>query len=124
MPRLSLVLAAALVLGACGDADAPAADARQGAAAASDAVVGPNSTAVMDYEGRLEDGTVFDSNENVPMPMPLMVPGFRDAVVGMSPGDSKTFDIPPEEAYGAEGRPPVIPPNATLTFDVTVHSVQ
>ena len=119
---LPLVLAAALALGACGDADAPAATDAP-AEATSDAVAGPNSTVVMDYEGRLADGTVFDSNENIPMPMPQMVPGFRDAVVGMKAGDTKTFDIPPEQAYGASGNGP-IPPNATLTFDVTVHEVR
>ena len=122
MPRLPLVLAAALALGACGDAAAPAPDARQGDAATS-GVVGPNDTVVMDYQGRLEDGSVFDENQDVPMPMARMIPGFRDAVVGMRPGDTKTFDIPPDLAYGANP-PPGIPPNATLTFDVTVHSIQ
>ena len=57
------------------------------------------------YTGKLEDGTVFDSTENRgPLEFTIgqdrLIKGFEAAVTGMSPGDSKTVELPPEEAYG------------------------
>ena len=57
------------------------------------------------YTGRFEDGTVFDSCSNSgPMQFVIgegrLISGFEQAVVGMSPGESKSTTIPPEEAYG------------------------
>ena len=57
------------------------------------------------YTGRLEDGTVFDSSrEREPLAFTLgqgqVIPGFEHAVVGMAPGESRTANIPPEQAYG------------------------
>jgi peptidylprolyl isomerase len=57
------------------------------------------------YSGSLNDGTVFDSSmEREPLQFTIgdgkLIPGFEDAVVGMSPGESKTIILPPEEAYG------------------------
>lgn len=57
------------------------------------------------YTGRLTDGTVFDSSKgSEPLEFTLgegqILPGFENAVLGMSPGESKTFDIPAEQAYG------------------------
>ena len=88
----------------------------------------------MNYTGRLEDGTVFDSNidpnfgHTDPLEFTLgagqMIPGFEKEVLGMKVGEKKTFKIPPEEAYGAAGRPPVIPPNATLVFEVELLAIQ
>jgi len=57
------------------------------------------------YTGRLEDGTVFDSSvDRDPMELTLgageVIPGFEQAVVGMNPGESKTFGVPAEQAFG------------------------
>ena len=57
------------------------------------------------YSGKLEDGTVFDSSrEREPLEFKIgsgsVIPGFDNAVTGMSVGDIKTVSIPPEEAYG------------------------
>ncbi len=57
------------------------------------------------YTGKLDDGTVFDSsNGGTPLEFTLgegqIIPGFEQAVLGMSPGDSKTEVIPVENAYG------------------------
>jgi peptidylprolyl isomerase len=57
------------------------------------------------YTGKLDDGTVFDSSEGrEPLEFTLgqgqVIPGFEEGVVGMEPGDSKTLNIPPEQAYG------------------------
>jgi peptidylprolyl isomerase len=59
----------------------------------------------VDYTGTLEDGTVFDTSlGREPIEFTLgageMIPGFEEAVLGMEIGETKTFTIPPEEAYG------------------------
>lgn len=58
------------------------------------------------YTGTLDDGSTFDSSEGRdPLEFQLgsgqVIPGFDTAVTGMSVGDKKTVNIPPEEAYGA-----------------------
>ena len=66
-----------------------------------------NSTVSVNYTGRLEDGTVFDSSLN-PGREPLsatlgqgaLIPGFEKGLLGMSIGESKTVNIPCIEAYG------------------------
>lgn len=62
-------------------------------------------TVKVHYTGRLEDGTVFDSSlSGDPLEFTIgegmIIPGFEQAVVGMSPGDSKTEHIPVDQAYG------------------------
>ncbi|MFA6301361.1 MAG: FKBP-type peptidyl-prolyl cis-trans isomerase [Candidatus Paceibacterota bacterium] len=90
------------------------------------AKVGDN--VVMNYTGRLEDGTVFDSNVDPkfkhvePFVFILgagqVIAGWDKGIVGMKVGEKKTLTIPPEVGYGATGAGGVIPPNATLIFDV------
>jgi peptidylprolyl isomerase len=65
----------------------------------------PGDTVKIHYTGRLEDGTVFDSSANgEPLEFTLsggeVIPGFDQAVVGMSPGESKTEKISMDQAYG------------------------
>lgn len=83
--------------------------------------------ASMLYTGKLDDGTVFDSTANrgnEPFEFILgagqVIAGWDEGVLGMKVGEERTLVIPPEKAYGAGGIPPVIPPNATLTFEVTL----
>jgi len=57
------------------------------------------------YTGRLNDGTVFDSSKDrEPLEFQLgqgeLIPGFEQAVDGMKPGDTKTIDLSPDQAYG------------------------
>lgn len=57
------------------------------------------------YTGKLNDGTVFDSSQGRgPLEFTIgqshVIPGFEQAVVGMNPGESKTAQIPPTQAYG------------------------
>lgn len=88
-------------------------------------------TVAVNYIGRLEDGTVFDTSLQ-PGRTPLtfqvgagqMIPGFDKGVVGMKVGEQRRLTLAPEAAYGAQGVPGVIPANATLTFDVELVSVQ
>jgi FKBP-type peptidyl-prolyl cis-trans isomerase 2 len=60
----------------------------------------------VDYTGRLEDGTVFDSTERHGQPLEFtvgegsIIKGFDEAVVGMKVGEEKEVTIPPEDAYG------------------------
>lgn len=65
----------------------------------------PGDIVKIHYTGRLNDGTVFDSSINRdPLEFTLnggqVIPGFDQAVVGMSPGETKTEKIPMDQAYG------------------------
>lgn len=89
--------------------------------------VGPHPTAsdvtLIQYTGRLADGTVFDSNMGgQPLPMPAAdgaaIKGFTEGLRMMRKGGTYRLRIPPQLAYGPTGQPPAIPPNATLEFDV------
>lgn len=62
-------------------------------------------TVQVHYTGKLRDGTVFDtSQDREPLSFKIgeqrVIPGFEKAVVGMEPGDSKTEELPPDQAYG------------------------
>ena len=64
-------------------------------------------TVKVHYTGKLENGDVFDSSrEREPFEFTLgnkaVIPGFEKGVVGMGVGDTKTIEIPPEEAYGGK----------------------
>ena len=64
-------------------------------------------TVKVHYTGKLENGDVFDSSrERDPFEFTVgnkaVIPGFEKGVVGMGVGDTKTIEIPPEEAYGAK----------------------
>lgn len=90
-------------------------------------------TVSVNYTGRLEDGTVFDSNVDPkfshvePFTFSLgagqVIPGWDKGVAGMKVGEKKTLTITSEDAYGAQGIPGVIPPNATLIFDVELLAI-
>jgi FKBP-type peptidyl-prolyl cis-trans isomerase FklB len=74
------------------------------------------------YEGRLIDGTVFDSSyergEPASFPVNRVIPGWTEALQLMPMGSKWQLYIPSKLAYGPEGAPPDIPPNATLIFDI------
>jgi len=82
------------------------------------------------YVGRLEDGTVFDSSRsrNALFSFRLgegrVIKGWEEGVNGMKVGGQRTLIIPPQLAYGRQGAGGVIPPNATLTFEIELFSVQ
>lgn len=87
----------------------------------------------MNYTGTLADGTVFDSNVDPkfmhvqPFSFTLgagqVIAGWDEGLVGMKVGEKKHLVLTPDKAYGAQGHPPVIPPNATLTFDVELLAI-
>ncbi|MBW6523720.1 FKBP-type peptidyl-prolyl cis-trans isomerase [Sphingomonas sp. RHCKR47] len=83
---------------------------------------GPHPTdsdvALVRYEGRLMNGTVFDkADQPTALPVARMIPGFTEGLKLMSKGAKYRFWIKPELAYGAEDKGP-IPANSTLQFDV------
>ncbi|TFG89691.1 MAG: FKBP-type peptidyl-prolyl cis-trans isomerase [Gemmatimonadales bacterium] len=78
------------------------------------------------YRGTLIDGTVFDSsydrNEPLTLPVGGVIPGWTEALALMKEGSKWQLYIPADLAYGEEGAPPVIGPNATLLFEVELLS--
>jgi len=79
----------------------------------------PGQMVKVHYEGKLIDGTVFDSSyergEPARFPSDRLIKGWVEALGMMSPGDEWTLYVPPNLAYGERGRPG-IPPNAVLIF--------
>jgi FKBP-type peptidyl-prolyl cis-trans isomerase len=76
------------------------------------------------YAGWLEDGTLFDSSYARGEPSALslrgVIPGWTEGLATTKEGGVYLFEIPGGLAYGPAGRPPKIPPNATLIFRIEV----
>jgi FKBP-type peptidyl-prolyl cis-trans isomerase len=137
--RAVLLLAVAAAATACGSDTAPSTTS-SGPYSQTDLVVGTGATAVsgsqvtVTYTGWLYDtsrtdgkGTQFDSNLvgfSFRLGTGFVIGGWDRGVAGMRVGGQRRLVIPPELAYGSAGRPPQIPGNATLEFDISLLNVQ
>ena len=89
-----------------------------------------NKTVSVHYEGSLENGKVFDSSysRKKPIEFPLgqgnVIEGWDEGIALLQVGDKARFVIPSHLGYGAQGAGGVIPPNATLIFDVELMDVK
>lgn len=88
----------------------------------------PGKTVTVNYTGKLENGEQFDTSiGRAPFSFPLgagrVIKGWDEGVAGMKVGGQRKLTIPPELAYGTRGAGNVIPPNATLIFDVELLKV-
>ena len=77
---------------------------------------------VVHYEGKLEDGRVFDSSSRTGNPavfsLKKVVPCWKEALTRLHVGEKARVTCPPDTAYGAKGAPPKVPPFETLTFEI------
>lgn len=85
-------------------------------------------TVKVHYKGMFLDGKEFDSSykrgEPTEFPLNRVIPCWTEGVQRMKPGGKAKLTCPPEIAYGARGAGGVIPPNATLNFEIELISVR
>lgn len=72
------------------------------------------------FDSSLDRGQLFD----FPLAAGHVIKGWDEGVAGMKVGGKRTLIIPSEMGYGARGAGGVIPPNATLVFEVELHGVE
>jgi FKBP-type peptidyl-prolyl cis-trans isomerase len=90
----------------------------------------PGMRASVHYTGWLRDGTKFDSSVDRRQPFQFtlgarqVISGWDEGVAGMRVGGKRRLIVPPDLGYGARGAGGVIPPNATLIFDVELLGVE
>jgi peptidylprolyl isomerase len=112
------------------DTPAPTQLVKKDLKAGSGAEAKPGDQVSVQYIGVLYDnGSKFDSSYDHGQPFSFklgggqVIPGWDQGVAGMKVGGLRELTIPPGLAYGAQGQPPTIPPNATLVFVIDLVSV-
>ena len=90
----------------------------------------PGDTVEVHYTGWLKNGTKFDSSKDRGRPFSFalgagrVIKGWDEGVAGMKVGGKRVLIVPPSLGYGARGAGNVIPPNATLKFEVELLDVK
>ena len=91
----------------------------------------PGDVVFIHYSGYTQDGKQFDSSVLKGQPFGVkagpegqVIKGWQIATLNMRKGERSKFVIPADMAYGKQGRPPVIPQDATLTFDMEMLEIQ
>jgi len=88
----------------------------------------PDSTVVVNYEGKLVDGTVFDSSYQRGQPAELtlqgVIEGWRQAMMLMRVGSKWELVIPASLGYGSDGAGDRVPPGATLIFTIELLAIR
>jgi len=89
-----------------------------------------NDKLTVNYTGKLEDGTKFDSSFDRGQPFIFtlgvgqVIKGWDKGLIGAKVGEKLKLTIPPSLAYGESGAGSIIPPNSTLTFEIEVVNIQ
>lgn len=132
-------LVCVLALGACGDGSgAGGGDCEDGVVETDSGLryedlecgsgdpAGRGDAVTVNYSVAIEGDEPFDSGSLPPFELGAggVVPGFEEGVNGMRVGGKRRLIVPPDLGYGAEGRPPTIPPNSTLVFEVELVELQ
>jgi FKBP-type peptidyl-prolyl cis-trans isomerase FkpA len=85
-------------------------------------------TVQVNYRGKLANGTEFDSSykrgKPTSFPLDRVIPCWTEGLQKMKVGGAATLTCPPATAYGSRGAGGVVPPNATLTFDVELLAIE
>ena len=95
-----------------------------------DKVTKSGDTISVHYTGKLEDGTKFDSSVDRGTPFDFtigqgqVIAGWEQGLLDMKVGEKRTLTIPSEMGYGAQGAGGIIPPDATLIFEVELMGIK
>ena len=95
-----------------------------------DKVTKSGDTISVHYTGKLEDGTKFDSSVDRGEPFEfkigagMVIQGWEQGLLDMKVGEKRILTIPSEMGYGAQGAGGIIPPNATLIFEVELMGIK
>lgn len=95
-----------------------------------DKVTKSGDTISVHYTGKLEDGTKFDSSVDRGEPFEfkigagMVIQGWEQGLLDMKVGEKRTLTIPSEMGYGAQGAGGIIPPDATLIFEVELMGIK
>jgi FKBP-type peptidyl-prolyl cis-trans isomerase FkpA len=142
MKRLLLPILALLLIASCGGDDdggpgftptTSASYSQTDLVVGTGALAGPGNLVTVAYTGWLHDsgrpdakGAQFDSSPNFTFRLGTgaVIRGWDQGVSGMRVGGQRRLVIPPDLAYGSQSPGGIIPPNATLVFDITLNNVQ